>query len=96
MTLDFHPEALAEYRAAAQYYEVRKPGLGTRFVEAVEDAIERITESPSAWRDCEEGVQRCLTCVFPYAVYYTIEGDTARILAIGHCAREPGYWNERS
>jgi len=95
MRLDFHPEALAEYRAAARYYETRKPGLGIRFVEAVEDAIERVIESPLAWRDCGEGIQRCLTRVFPYAVYYTIEADKVQVLAIGHCAREPGYWNER-
>lgn len=95
MRLEFHPDALAEYRAAAAYYESRKPGLGIRFVEAIEDAIRRITESPVEWRVIDEDIRRCLTHVFPYGVLYTIEAEFVLIVAIAHCAREPGYWKAR-
>jgi hypothetical protein len=38
MRHEFHPEALAEYEAAALYYAERDPRVGQRFVAAVEDA----------------------------------------------------------
>lgn len=65
MRLEFHPDALAEYRAAAVYYESRRPDLGIRFIDAVEDAIRRIAESPIGWRVIDEDVRRCMTHVFP-------------------------------
>jgi len=46
MKWEFHPEALEEYREATLYYAERDPALALRFVEAVEEAIRRILESP--------------------------------------------------
>ena len=47
MSYEFHPDALAEYEAAALYYAERDPAVGLRFVAAVEDAIDRILEYSS-------------------------------------------------
>lgn len=96
MKYAFHVEAVAEYREAALYYARRDPDLALRFVEAVEDAIQRILESPTSWRVVEEDVRRCLTHVFPYGVLYTVEPDYVLILAVMHCSREPGYWKSRT
>src|SRR5713101_1464516 len=95
MRYEFHPEALAEYEAAALYYAERDPRVGQRFVAAVEDAIDRILESPTRWRVLNEDVRRCLTRVFPYGVLYTIEPDFVLIVALMHCSRQPGYWKRR-
>jgi toxin ParE1/3/4 len=95
MRYEFHPEALAEYEAAALRYAERDPHVGQRFVSAVEQAIDRILESPTRWPAIDEDVRRCLTRVFPYAVLYTIESDFVLIVAVMHCSREPGYWKGR-
>ena len=75
MKYEFHPEALEEYRQAALWYAEREPELGLQFIGSVEDAINRVVDSPSRWRVIEEDVRRCLTRIFPYAVLYTIETD---------------------
>lgn len=95
MKWDFHPEALEEYHEAALYYAERDPALALRFVEAVEDAIRRILESPERLRVLDEDVRRCLTHVFPYGVLYTIEPEFILIVAVMHCSREPDYWKRR-
>ena len=95
MKWDFHPEALEEYREATLYYAERDPVLALRFVEAVEEAIRRILESPERWRVLDEDIRRCLTRVFPYGVLYTIEPEFILIVAVMHCSREPGYWKRR-
>ena len=95
MRYEFHPEALEEYREAAVYYAERDPELALRFVEAIEEAIQRIIEAPSRWRSIDEDVRRCLTRIFPYGVLYTLEPDFVLIVAIMHCSREPGYWKQR-
>jgi toxin ParE1/3/4 len=95
MRHEFHPEALAEYEAAALRYAERDPAVGQRFMVEVEHTIDRILESPTRWRVIDEDVRRCLTHVFPYGVLYTIEADFVLIVAVMHCSREPGYWKER-
>jgi len=95
MRIEFHPEALAEFRDAAEFYEKQQNRLGTRFTNAIESAIAHIGESPTSWRIIEEDVRRYLTKVFPYAVLYSIEDDYILIVAVMHCHREPGYWRSR-
>ncbi len=95
MKYEFHPEALAEYEEAALYYAERDPVVGRRFVAAVEDAVDRILESPARWRLLDGDIRRCLTRVFPYGVLYTIEPEFVLIVAVMHCSREPGYWRAR-
>ena len=95
MRWEFHPEALAEYHDATRYYAERDPAVALRFIEAVEDAIGRILDAPSAWRILDEDVRRCLTHVFPYGVLYTVEADYILIVAVMHGSREPGYWRRR-
>lgn len=57
MTYRFHPEALEEYQEAARYYVERDPALALRFIEAVEDAIQRILEAPERWRALDDDVR---------------------------------------
>jgi plasmid stabilization system protein ParE len=95
MKHEFHPEALAEYEATTRYYAKRDPRVAEHFVAAVEDAIERILDSPTRWRIVDEDVRRCLTHLFPYGVLYTIEPDFVLIVTVMHCSREPGYWKAR-
>jgi plasmid stabilization system protein ParE len=92
----FHPEALTEYSEAVQYYVERRLELAQAFINAVEDAVNRIRKSPTLWQIIDEDVRRCLTRRFPYAILYTIEEDYILILAVMHCSREPGYWKNRA
>ena len=46
MRYAFHPEALAEYDNAASFYARCQPRLELRFIEAVEQAIRQIRETP--------------------------------------------------
>lgn len=91
----FHPEALIEYAEAVQYYAERRVEVAQAFINAVEDAINRIRESPSRWKAIDEDIRRCSTRKFPYGVLYTLEEDYILILAVMHCSREPGYWKNR-
>ena len=95
MRYEFHPEALEEYNEAGFHYSRKEPGLDLRFIIAVESAIEGILQDPERYRRFDEDVRRCLTRIFPYAIFYTIEDDYVLIVAVAHCSKEPGYWKHR-
>lgn len=44
----FHPEAHAEMIEQARYYENKSGGLGIDFLDAVEETVRRLTNSPKA------------------------------------------------
>jgi len=91
----FHPEPLTEYSQAVQYYAESRVELAQRFIDAVEDTVYQIRESPTRCPLIDEDARRCLTRKFPYGIIYTIEQDYILILAVMHCSRESGYWKSR-
>jgi toxin ParE1/3/4 len=91
----FHPEALAEYTEAVQYYTQQRTEVAQAFINAVEDAVYRVREAPTHYATIDEDVRRCMTHKFPYGILYIIEPDYILILAVMHCSREPRYWKDR-
>ena len=95
MKYEFHPEAVLEFEAAADFYAERQKGLEIRFIDAVHSAIHRAFDAPERWRLFDGDIRRVLVHVFPYAVLYSIEDDFIYIIAVMNCSREPGYWKKR-
>lgn len=91
----FHPEAESELLDAIDYYESRSKGLGLDFALEVYQAIRSVCEHPQAWPILDGDVRRCLIKRFPYGVLYSVENDSALILAVMHLHMKPGYWKER-
>ena len=91
----FHPEALNEYAEGDQNYIEQRVEVAQAFINAIEDTVYRIRESPTRNAAIDEDVRRCMARKFPYGILYTIEQDYILILAVMHCSREPGYWKSR-
>ena len=91
----FHPEADAEMLSAAKFYETQQKDLGKRFLASVQDALNRIQVNPLLYCETEDGVRRCLTMTFPFAVVFRILPDQYAIIAVMHLHRDPGYWKSR-
>ncbi len=91
----FDPDARSEFLEAIQYYENCQKDLGRRFRNAVEDSIRRISESPLMYRVLHSPFRRFLINKFPYAIIYTIEPESIRIIAVAHTKRKPYFWKYR-
>ncbi len=91
----FHPEALTEYADAVQYYAEKRQEVAQAFIDAIEDAVYRIRTAPTRYAPIDEDIRRCMTKKLPYGILYVIEPDYILILAVMHCSREPGYWQNR-
>jgi toxin ParE1/3/4 len=91
----FDPDARAEFLGAIAYYEECRAGLGRRFREAVEVAINKACETPLSYRVLRAPFRRCLVQKFPYSIIFSIEQDHVLIVAVAHAKRKPGYWIDR-
>jgi plasmid stabilization system protein ParE len=81
--------AFREMEQAIRYYDAELPGLGYRFLQELNAAIERIRLFPFAWKQVGELTRRCLLKGFPYAVFYSVREDEITIAAIVHLHRDP-------
>ncbi len=90
-------EALAELLVATKWYDLQRDGLGDELLEAINDALTLIQESPNAWpvMPGSRGARRYVCKGFPYAVFYTIHSESIWVVAIAHTSRHPGYWLHR-
>jgi len=88
-------EAEVELWEAVSYYEDKAKGLGLDFQAEIEKTIHAIAESPQRWPLREDGTRRCLVHRFPYLVIYMHTNDHVWVIAVAHCKRRPGYWDER-
>lgn len=90
-----HPEADCELEKATFYYERRSPGLGANFLDEFESTLRRILEAPERSRLIRGDSRKLNFRRFPYAVVYTVTGDTIYIKAVMSLHRRPFYWQDR-
>jgi plasmid stabilization system protein ParE len=91
----FHPEAQAEFIAAARHYEAQANNLGLDFISAVETTYRRLVTFPESGRPFASRLGRVLVPGFPYLIYRA-EPDRLLIVAVAHVRRRPGYWRSRA
>jgi plasmid stabilization system protein ParE len=91
----FRPQAEQEAGEASRWYEKQKPGLGARFVEAVDAAIQRIAANPAAFPVAHNEIHRAVVRQFPYGVYFRIEAGEVIVIAVMHGRRHPRRWQSR-
>lgn len=93
------PAARQEFVDAANYYEDKQAGLGDEFATCVEEAIRRIGEAPNACAPVpnveDEEIRRTPVRRFPYHLVFLDLDDEARVIAVAHDRRRPGYWQSR-
>jgi toxin ParE1/3/4 len=94
------PDAEEEYLEAARWYDGQQPGLGDRFLGALQLAFLRIEESPESQPHLEtlrtsRNVRRYLVQGFPFLVVYEILPEQVLVVAVAHGKRRPNYWKDR-
>jgi len=81
---------------AAVFFEIKREGLGLRFLSAVEAAVAHIRQHPEASPVIIQDVRSKVLRRFPYSVMYSIKPDRIRILAVANQKRRPFYWRGRT
>jgi plasmid stabilization system protein ParE len=91
MKFSFHPQASEELEQAIQFYQLQLAGLEKRFIEAVEDSINRVCRNPLIYRKIDDSARKCRLLHFPYAIVFRIVSEHIEIIAVMHLRRKPDY-----
>jgi hypothetical protein len=96
----FAPEVPDELAEAVLWYEARRQGLGTEFLDEVQATVPLIGKRPRSFPRLQDvdptlEIRRALLARFPYALVFLVREGEVRILAVAHAKRRPGYWLSR-
>jgi plasmid stabilization system protein ParE len=95
MKVEFTTEARDDFFEAAEYYESKEKGLGSRMRDEISKIIRTVAIAPYLWRERGSGYRRVNCPVFPYYVAYVIRGRSIVVVAVIHGSRKPGFWHAR-
>jgi hypothetical protein len=80
---------------ALAWYRDRSLITAINFESAIEQAVERVRESPQRWPIYFEDFRRYTVRQFPFSlVYWDFSSETV-VFAVAHGRRRPGYWMDR-
>ena len=89
-----HPQAKEELEQTILFYKKQQAGLEKRFIEAAEDAINRVCRNPLLYRKIDDA-RKCRLLHFPYAIVFRVKPTQIEIIAVMHLRNQPNYWQSR-
>jgi plasmid stabilization system protein ParE len=95
MKFFLHPQAKEELEQTILFYKKQQAGLEKRFIEALEDAINRVCRNPLLYRKIDDDSRKCRLLHFPYAIVFRAKSAQLEIIAIMHLRKQPNYWQSR-
>jgi hypothetical protein len=88
-TLEIKEEAIADMQKAYDYYEECKTGLGERFLNTLEDYIERVRKNPQHYQIKRKPYREAFIKDFPYLIIFELETDKIIVYAVFNTWRNP-------
>lgn len=96
MILEFHPAAADELAAAVRVGEGRSPSLGPALIAETRRVAALLCEMPELGQRLDSRHRRFPLRRFPYGlIFFRVDGDRLRVVALAHRRQEPGYWRNR-
>jgi len=89
MRVEVLDEAEQDLVDGAHFYEAKEPGLGQYFLDSLFSDVDSL-QLHAGIHPVHFGYHRLLSKRFPYAVYYRVEGNVARVWAVLDCRQDPG------
>src|SRR6185369_3672837 len=85
-----------EMSEAAVFYETRCIGLGSNFLDDVQQTIDKLRAHPNMGVEVAGNFRSVLLHRFPFSLIYSLESDGILIISIAHHRRRPCYWRSRT
>ena len=97
LAVELHPAAVREAERAARWYsEHADEEVAERFVGDLRNVLGVIAATPQRWpSDVATGFRRARLDAFPYVVVDALGARAARVVAVAHTRRKPGFWRRR-
>lgn len=87
--IEVKEEARQDIIDAAGWYREKQPGLDKKFIAAIEEAMQRISLTPTAGRKLYRSFRETSLKKFPFVIVYEIIFDSIVIYQVFHISQNP-------
>ena len=91
MTLEILDLAQNDLIEGFYFYEGQEAGLGVYFLDSLYSDIDSLRFFGGIHRKAYKNLHRALSKRFPFAIYYTLEGEMVRIRSVVDCRKHPSW-----
>ncbi len=94
-TVQYHPEARAEFLHEVEYYAGISPRLAEHYDRAVHAAETHAATTPKTWPKYKHKTRRVVDRQFKFSLAYLHNENEVHVVAVAPAKRKPGYWRVR-
>jgi plasmid stabilization system protein ParE len=94
--LTVRPEAEAEIADASDWYERQNPGLGDKFINAVDVMLSALQQNSYQYQVVSGQLRRGKLRRFPYGLLYVVSDQEVTVVPCIHGRRDPKIWQEHT
>jgi hypothetical protein len=94
VTIEILDKAEDDLVSGSAFYESQQTGLGAYFRESLSFDIESLRIHGGIHRIVYRNYHRALSRRFPFAIFYTVAGETVFIHGVVDCRRRPAWIKE--
>ena len=94
-SLQVRPLAEADIDEAHAWYAARSPDAAARFLDTVALILAEIQQRPDSFPRVYSSLRRALLPRYPFGVYFEVDADRVRVVAVVHTRRHPRRWIQR-
>jgi len=87
--LEIKEEASLDIKQAYDYYEENKLGLGERFLDTLENYLQRVKQYPEHYQIKRSPYREAFIKDFPYVIIYEIEEEKVIVYAVFCTHKDP-------
>jgi plasmid stabilization system protein ParE len=90
------PLANADIQQSHAQLEAQAPGLGDRFLDRLQETLDRIEAMPELYSEVWMSVRAARLRSFRHVVYYVVLADRVEVIAVIHGSRNSSAWQSRA
>jgi plasmid stabilization system protein ParE len=95
--LSLRRDAVNDLAEAEAFYEAEQAGLSSQFRDQIAMILRLIEKNPRLFPTSEKvGYLKAVVAIFPFCIYYSVEGEKVVIIAVQHTSRDPKRWQDRT
>ncbi len=96
MKITLTPATRSDIKLASEWYEAHRENLGIRFLDRVEQALDKIELNPTGFQKTTGENRKCVLEKFPYALWFQVMADEIVVLGCLHGKRAPRVARQRA
>ncbi len=94
--LELSNEAEADFESSYNYYASVSETVADNFFKQTNESFEQILKNPEIYPKIYKNIRRYVLKKFPFVVYFQIENEIIKVIALFHTSRNPEIWMQRT